>query len=320
VEKTMNIEHNTHDLEIIAGPCSVNSRNVVDIFSIADIRIKNIRGESKRAISGTRVVGLKSRTSLSDDETSMGIDFPVISRQVTSKGACNHELPPSVKIAQEIVQETNLSIATEVMIPEVQIPHFIGKIPKNKLLLWNPSVDQLGWHILQLSHFAKQHGWSVGIKNGKCLGSNLSDAVNPNRSELIEVERTWSGLASFAKNMGDRIVFIHRGVETPEKGEFRSAIVHEVARRVKNTVPNARMFFDPSHSCGPKLRDQILPITIEAMRIPNNGSFLYDGILIESGTSDTDTKQHISIDELRIMAQELSKFRVLKEPKGGEII
>jgi 3-deoxy-D-arabino-heptulosonate 7-phosphate (DAHP) synthase len=36
---------------------------------------------------------------------------------------------------------------------------------------------------------------------------------------------------------------------------------------------------------------------------------LYDGILIEAGTSKTDSEQHISIKELKELVKELSKFR-----------
>ena len=40
-----------------------------------------------------------------------------------------------------------------------------------------------------------------------------------------------------------------------------------------------------------------------------NGDWLYDGILIEVGTSTTDTEQHITISELSNLIDEISKFR-----------
>ena len=41
----------------------------------------------------------------------------------------------------------------------------------------------------------------------------------------------------------------------------------------------------------------------------DNGNWLYDGALIEVGTSTTDTEQHITINELSNIIDELSKFR-----------
>ena len=70
------------------------------------------------------------------------------------------------------------------------------------------------------------------------------------------------------------------------------------------------MLFDPSHSYGPKLRAKIVEGTIEAMKIKlDNGDWLYDGILLEVGTSTTDTEQHIAINELSNIIDEISKFR-----------
>lgn len=315
----MTIEQRNFNLEVFAGPCSVNRDNIRDIYDIADIQVRSQNGELQRAITGTRVVGLKSRTALSVNPEDMGIDYPILEEQVLIVGrAVLEQTPPSVAIAAQVVADTDLVVATEVMMPEIQVPHYVGKIPPGKLLLWNPSVDQLGWHMLQMASLANKNGWMVGIKNGKTLGSTLAQAKDETRPTPVKLERTWAGLATFAKGMDGRIVLIHRGVEDPEKGEFRSALVHEVARRVKRSVSSAKLFFDPSHSCGPALRDHIVPITIEAMRMPEGNGFLYDGILVEAGHATTDTKQHITVDELRCMVEDLSRFRVLKIPtKGG---
>ncbi len=314
MEKISMIEQRSYDLEIHAGPCSINRQNPREIYQIADIRVKNARGESIRAISGTRVVGLKSRTSLSSNPSEMGMDFPILEEQFLLMGETQDHIPPSVEIASQIVADTDLVVASEIMMPDVQIPHYIGKIPPERLLLWNPSVDQLGWHIWQTAKYARNNGWHVGIKNGKSLGTTLVNAQDSTSQAITELEKTWVGLASFAQNLEGRITLIHRGVETPEKELFRSAPVHEVARRAKRRIPEVRLFFDPSHSCGPNLRDQIVPITIEAMRMKDGNNFLYDGILVEAGTSDTDTLQHITLDELRVLAEELAKFRSLRSP------
>jgi hypothetical protein len=76
------------------------------------------------------------------------------------------------------------------------------------------------------------------------------------------------------------------------------------------------MLFDPSHSYGPSKRDEILEGTIKAMNMKlNDEEYLYDGILIEAGTSVTDTDQHVTIAELKDMVKALSKTRDLQGPE-----
>jgi hypothetical protein len=61
------------------------------------------------------------------------------------------------------------------------------------------------------------------------------------------------------------------------------------------------------------MRGDIVKETIKAMKIKiNENEYLYDGILIEAGRSKTDTEQHISIEELKILCEEISKFRLLE--------
>jgi hypothetical protein len=61
------------------------------------------------------------------------------------------------------------------------------------------------------------------------------------------------------------------------------------------------------------LRDKIVEGIIEAMKLKiNENDYLYDGVLIETGTSKTDTEQHITVDELKYVINELAKFRVIK--------
>jgi hypothetical protein len=318
-KEIMSIEQQQYDLEVITGACSISPENRHEVDEIASIRVKNIKGEMIRPIYGVRDVGLKSRTELGGEDD-MGMDYPTLKPQIEKGRAILELTPPSVEMASQIVAETDLLIATEIMMPDIQIPHFVGKVPQDKLLLWSPAVDQLGWHMLQMVQYAQKHQWHIGIKNGKTLGSRLDYANDPARQDSIELERTWAGLASYAKDLkGDQLVLIHRGVEDPDKGDFRSALVDEVARRVKHKVGRGRLFFDPSHSFGPKLRDNIIEGTIKAMLMRDGNGFLYDGILIEAGHSKTDTKQHITLDELRCLVEELSKFRNLRQPTTSRL-
>ena len=307
-------------LRIIAGPCSVDSNNLSEIYQIAGIEVANRRGGTRgkqRAIYGARVVGLKSRTGFNPTGEGMGIDAPVIFQRLHPNGEkiSNKQVAPSVEYAQQIVRDTGLLVATEVMMPELQLPDYEGRIPPGKLLAWNPSVAQLGWTIAQIASYAGENGWYVGIKNGKTLGTTLAAA---NNGEPTSLENCWNGLASYASGAGDNRILIHRGVDVPEKGDFRNALVHETAKRVKRET-GLPLYFDPSHSYGPKLRGQIVQGTIEAMlMVDGNDEYLYDGILVEAGTSKTDTKQHITLDELAHIASEVARFRTLEEPDTKE--
>jgi len=298
---TKNMKKNINgkkELTIIAGPCSVDERNLHEVLDIAKIRV-----EGKRAIAGTRVVGLKSRTALSMDGKNMGIDFAVFMRNLQKSmdgiSPTEFEEPPSVTLARHIRQETNLMIATEVMSPLVQLPSFESEIFKNNVLIWSPAVSQLGWPTMKMALFAKRNGWNVGIKNGK----------------WHSMEKTWMGLSSYvdAHIEKEKVIMIQRGVEVPEKGEFRSLPVHESAVKMKEA--GMKVFFDPSHSFGPKLRDEIVDGTVEAMKMKTNaGEHVYDGVLIEVGTSVTDTKQHITVLELANLCERLGEFRSLVSP------
>ena len=107
---------------------------------------------------------------------------------------------------------------------------------------------------------------------------------------------------------------IQRGCDLPRKGEYRNLPIHHTATRIKlrNQGNGVKMFFDPSHAFGPKLRDKIVDLTVEAMKMKiNDTEYLYDGILIEVGTAKCDTLQHISVKELVQLTQKLSEFRDL---------
>jgi 3-deoxy-D-arabino-heptulosonate 7-phosphate (DAHP) synthase len=289
-------------VRIIAGPCSIDKENIKEIYEIAEIKVNG-----SYAIWGTRIVGLKSRTNFNSSGEGMGIDFKSFLKNLEGE----NEIPESVKIAEKIVKETNLLVATEIMDPILQIPFYQKRIPKEKLLLWNPAVNQLGWPVLIMSYFAKKNDWYIGLKNPKWLGDFKKKADSLSYKGRTSMEKTWEGLVSYANFFLDKekIVLIHRGVDIPEKRNYRNAPLHNLASRVKRHT-GCLLFFDPSHSYGPKMREKILPATLKAMKIKiDENEFLYDGILIEAGTSKTDSEQHISIKELKELVKELSKFR-----------
>ncbi|MER3406817.1 MAG: hypothetical protein C4278_00045 [Patescibacteria group bacterium] len=245
----------------------------------------------------------------------MGLDFEVFLKnlELIKKGAKLSELiiPPSVKIAQQIIKKTGFLIATEIMDPLLQIPLYEKLIPKNKLLLWNPAVMQLGWPILIMSKFIKKNKWYLGIKNPKWLGDYLKRANNPNYQKMTQMEKTWEGLVSYSGLNKKRIILIHRGVDVPEKKDYRNSPIHYIAMRVKKST-GYLLFFDPSHSLGPKMKEKIVPETIKAMKLKiNEKEYLYDGILIEVGKSETDSEQHISIDDLKYLIEKIAEFRSL---------
>lgn len=303
---------------LIAGPCSVDEKNLQEIKEIASMTVTNISGHRQRAIAGTRVVGMKSRTELSTDGSGMGMDHDVYKANLASlmsgRPISSLRMPPSAKIAVDLFERTQMLIATEVCSPILQLAPLSGRIPKHKMLPWNPAVNQLGWPIHEMSAIARENGWYVGIKNGKWLGDNLANAESSKHKGDTALEKVWSGLGAYAQMPDEDIFMIQRGVEATVKGDFRSVPIHQTARRVK-ARSKRKMLFDPSHSLGPKMRMHIVSSTIDAlgMRL-SDGSYLYDGALIEVGTSQTDTDQHIGMQELQDLAQEVAKFRTLTQP------
>ncbi|HZE86712.1 MAG TPA: hypothetical protein VE090_00760 [Methylomirabilota bacterium] len=306
-----------YDLEIIAGPCSITFENVEEIINeIAPLTTP----DGKRAIYGTRVVGLKSRSALPVDEKGIGIDFPIIKQCLNLSEKEREQLTlPSIQLAEKIYQKTGMMISTEIMIPHIQLPFFEqAKTLQNNIFIWSPAVNQLGWTILEMSKFASRNNWHLGIKHAKFLGKDpLEIANHPDYKEETSLEKTWLGLTTYAKNVKDNLILIHRGVDVPGRGDFRNALIHEIMKRVKLKVPHAKFYFDPSHSYGPKMRDKIVEGIIEAMQIKTDEGFLYDGVLIEAGTSPSDTDQHITTKELGQLVTQLSKFRKLRPPKNS---
>ena len=103
-----------YDLEIIAGPCSITPENAEEIIrEIAPITTP----DGKRAIYGTRVVGLKSRTALISDGKGMGIDFEIINQMLYQPEAERTQKSlPSIELAEKITKKTGLLIAAEIML------------------------------------------------------------------------------------------------------------------------------------------------------------------------------------------------------------
>ncbi|MCX7996391.1 MAG: hypothetical protein N2691_01365 [Patescibacteria group bacterium] len=306
-------------LAVVAGPCSIDRKNLHEIYEIAAMTVTNREGVTQKAIAGTRIVGIKSRTELDPSGKGMGIDFEVYMHNLKSltAGGCIVDLvvPPSVEIAEEVFRKTGMLVATEVMSPLLQLPQYGNRIPAKKLMPWNPAVNQLGWPILQTAELCRTYGWHLGIKNGKWVGEHVHIANSEDFSGITTMEKTWAGLTAYAGKLEGDIVLIHRGVDVPDKGDYRNAPVHNIAKRTK-IATGAKLFFDPSHAHGPKMRKQIVYAVLDALQLKmDDGSFLYDGILIETGTSETDTDQHITTAELQTLVTELAAVRDLATPE-----
>jgi len=308
------MKKNNNTLSIIAGPCSIDIKNVEELYEISRITVKDRSGEIYKAIFGVRIVGLKSRTEFDKyNKKYMGIDFEFYVNKINfpntqAETNSNKLFPPSVKIAQEFVSKTGLLVATEIMFPHIQIPYY-AHIPKKKMLFWNPSVNQLGWSVYQTAYYCAQKGWYLGLKNGKWFNQKI------NADTMSSVEKSWLGLSTYATETKD-IIFIQRGVDIPHNELFRNYPIHKASERVKG-LSKKPMFFDPSHSFGSKLRNDIVSLTLDAMKLrTSKGDYLYDGLLIETGNSQSDTDQHISISELKLLTQELSQFRDINSPSN----
>ena len=295
-------------MKIIAGPCSVDRTNIEQVREILSIKING-----KRAVAGTRIVGLKSRTTYNSNGNGMGMDFSAYNHNLklllNGKGINDFIDFPSMIMAKKIQDEFNCIIATEIMDSSIQMP-LIEKTLKGDVLVWNPAVMQLGWPIYHMSKYCERNNWYLGFKNPKNLDITVKEAENDNLSAPLE--KVWSGITTYSNLPMNKKILIHRGVDSEIKTNFRAELIHNTAKRVKQSLQDCLMFFDPSHSYGPKMRDNIVDGAIFAMKMKdNNENFLYDGILIEVGDSSTDTDQHITIEELKMLINKISEFREL---------
>lgn len=285
---------------IIAGPCSIDNKNFNELYFLAKLK----------KIWGVRVVGLKSRTSFKPKEQFLGIDFREYEKNFLSFYSDKKlkEKFPSVLLMKKIIKETGLNVATEIMDPWIQLTVMKENLPDEKVFIWNPAINQLGWQIKIMAKFVKEKRWYLGLKNPKWYGKK--------KQEKNSMEETWEGIFSYALSevAKEKIILIHRGVEYHNKGLYRNYPVHESARKLK-LLTKVKLFFDPSHIHGQKLKNKIIEETIKAMQIKiNNEEYLYDGILIEAGTSKTDTYQHVSLKEIKFLVDKLEEFRELASP------
>jgi hypothetical protein len=308
-----------YDLEIIAGPCSITVENAEEIIK-ETAQIKTLDG--KRAIYGTRVVGLKSRTDLDLIGDGMGIDSQVIQQILKNGLEASKDLAiPSVEIAEKIVKETGLLVSTEIMIPHLQLPFWAAKKAlKDNVMIWNPAVEQLGWNLLEISEFARMNNWNVGIKHGKFLGKDPLEVANhPEYKGETSLEKVLHGLTTYVGHINGDLIIIHRGVDVPGKGDYRNAIIHHIMKRVKSRIPHGKIYFDPTHTIGPVMRHKIIDEIIEAMNLKVGNEFLYDGLLIEAGSSSpVDIGEHITVAELKELVTTLSTFRKIRPPRSAE--
>jgi hypothetical protein len=308
----LDVDMKNSALRIIAGPDSLDDYNIQEVYEIASIAFNG-----KRAIYGTRTVGLKSRTNITNtntEENFMGYDFDAIMQNFNifgHGGNANDLVPlPTVQMAEQIYADTGMLCSTEIMLPAIQLACIAKSFKFKPFLVWNSAVDQLGWHIRQMAGFANEYGWSVGIKNGKWLGIDYEEAEQIDYEGKSPIETVWDGL-TVASSIAPETILIQRGCDLPRKGNYRNLPIHHTAMRTKLRTGKP-LFFDPSHALGPKLRDQIVTLTIEAMKMKiDEETYLYDGILIEVGTAKCDTHQHISVQELKDMVEILGEFRDL---------
>ena len=308
---------NNQPVEIIAGPCAIDARNKKDIWRIAQTGV----------VAKVRFVPAKSRTAYKAGEF-RGVDAPFLERKIKQLVAgkidlsASKEEPPSLAWAREFrTKFPKVGLAMEVMSPSLQLPYYMDKkiFGGGALLVWSPSAQQLGWPLRIMGEFANRCGWTVGVKNGKWLGER--PALARRNDATVDVEKTWAGLATWAvsANRRGRNILIHRGFNAGAANKnFRNLPIHEIAARMKQET-GLKMFFDPSHSFGAKLRNKITDGTLAAMKmVLPNGQYLYDGILIEAAgehSAQVDTGQHISIGELETLANKIEKVRGLVLPQ-----
>jgi hypothetical protein len=295
---------------VIAGPCSISEKNLPEVYTLSEMEVKNRFGEVQKAITGVRIVGVKSRTSYTEKEGSMGIDREVFVNNMRTYanggGIKDMKMLPSIQMTDEFIRKTGMMVATEIVAPLIQVPLCDKVLRDHELLLWTPAVLQIGWNLMEMYECSKHNAWKLGIKNPKWVGKDGSDGYN-------SMEKTWLGIGTYVPQISD-IIYIHRGVDVADRGLYRNLPLHDSARKVKRDS-GKKMYFDPSHTFGPKMKDKIVEGTLEAMQMMvAEDEYLYDGILIESGTSQTDTEQHITHAELKILIDALSKFRDIVPP------
>ncbi len=307
-----------YDLELFAGPCSITPENTEEVISeTANITTP----DGTRAIYGTRVVGLKSRTALDFNGDGMGLDSQIMQKVITHNDPDpkKYEIP-SVQLAEKIAKATGMVISTEIMLPHLQLPFWAAKKAlRGNVMIWNPAVEQLGWNLLELAAFARENDWNVGIKHGKFLGKDPLEVANhPDYKGETTLEKVLIGLTTYVGKIDGDLVIIHRGVDVPGRGDYRNATIHHIMARIKHNIPHGKIFFDPTHTIGPVMRHTIVDEIIKAAKLKVGDEFLYDGFLMEAGSSSpVDMGEHLTLDELRDVVTTLSEFRKIRPPKNS---
>jgi hypothetical protein len=299
-------------LRIIAGPDGLDDKNLDECYKLAEFKIRD-----QNVLYGLRTVGLKSRTS--PNVSFLGYDQDQITQNfdILGYGGNRNDLVqlPSVQFAKKIYQKYNIQCASEIMLPDIQLCCIAREFESLPFMIWNPAVDQLGWHIRQMSGFAKEYGWSIGIKNPKWLGEKYSIVENQFYNSETSLEKAWSGLLDWAE-LAPEIILIQRGCDIEDKGDYRNLPIYFTAERIKKKRKNVKLYFDPSHSLGPLLREHIIEETVKACNrviFNSQGQLEYaiDGILLEVGTAQCDTDQHLTVEEFYRLCHLLAETREL---------
>lgn len=308
---TLALDNDSQELEIVTGPCSIDNKNFREVLEIWQ---KQINGQIP--FTGVRVVGVKSRTAPTKSKDGGWIDADMLvanqrlfaQRWMQSLSLHAH---PSIEMMEKVLQETPVGVATEIVDPYIQsmvmANHFWEKnIWPNRVMVWNPAVLQIGHPVQFMAQMAENFGWHVGIKNCK-----EQDPGVKKWSWMVEYAGEWMS-SVWLQNR--RIIAIHRGYDLESKWTHRNQPVHGNAVEMKKKFPWLRMYFDPSHTFWSDMRSSIVEETIKAMqmKVPETDIYLYDWMLIEAGTSTTDTKQHITLDELFDMTTRLADIRKIR--------
>src|ERR1700722_10401174 len=196
------------EVTLIAGPCSINEKNIREVYSLSEMEVKNRFGEMQRALTGVRIVGVKSRTGYTEKEGSMGIDREVFVNNMrtyaSGGGIKDMKMLPSIQMSDEFIRKTGMIVATEIVAPLIQVPLCDKVLKDHELLLWTPAVLQIGWNLMEMYECSKRNAWKLGIKNPKWVGKE-SDGLN-------SMEKTWLGIGTYVPQIHD-IIYIHRGVD-----------------------------------------------------------------------------------------------------------
>lgn len=309
---SLNLDDDKQELEIVAWACSIDTNNLREAIRIAT---KEINGA--HPYMAVRAVWVKSRTGPTSSKDGGWIDADMLranQRLYAQRWIQSIELHPhpSVEMMKKILRETPAWVATEIVDPFVQTivmaNHFAeDKIWANRVMVWNPAVLQIGHPVEYMAQMAENFGWHVWIKNCK---------------EQDPGTKKWSGMLEYANSgmswvglQNRKIMAIHRGYDIEGKWEHRNQPIHDHVVLLRKKYPGLRVYFDPSHIYGPKMRESIVENTIAAMKMtmPDKESeYLYDGLLVEAWTSTTDTEQHITLDELFDMTSRLADIRPIR--------